>query len=125
MIALSDALRDARLGLLIEHIESGTLTLYTEPQPETGAAVTTQTALVVLDLPADISITDHTAAFGMSTQTILATGLAAWGRINNNADAFVLDGDCGIVSSDALFRLKTLALEAGEPIATLTASLSE
>lgn len=125
MIALSDDVRDARLQLLVEQLEGGTLTLYTEPQPETGAAITTQTALIALDLPASITITNHTATLFIFPQAITETGLASWGRITNNADDFVLDGDCGLVSSDALFRMKTLALESGKSLATLRASFSE
>lgn len=125
MIALSSDLRDARLQLLIDQLESGTLTLYTGPQPETGSAITTQTALIAMDLPVSITITNHTATLNVITQTITATGLTAWGRITNSDDEFVLDGDCGLVSSTALFRLKTRALEAGKSLVTLTASFSE
>lgn len=125
MIALSDDLRNSRLQLLVDQLEAGTLTLYTEPQPEPGAAITTQIALIALSLPPIITITDHVATLTMSPQMITETGAADWGRITNSDDDFVLDGDCGLVSSDALFRLKTLALEADKYLATLTASFSE
>ena len=125
MIALSGDLRDARLQLLADQLAGGTITLYTEPQPETGAAITTQTALIALDIPALISIVNHTAALTILPTEIAATGLAAWGRITSSSDVFVLDGDCGLVASDALFRLKTLALEAEALLAVLSATFSE
>lgn len=125
MIALSGDLRDARLQLLVDQLEGGTLTLYTEPQPETGAAITTQTALIALTLPVSITITNHVATLAIVTQSITETGLADWGRITNSDDEFVLDGDCGLVASAALFRLKTTALESGKYLATLSASFSE
>lgn len=125
MIALSGDLRDARLQLLVDQLAGGTLTLYTEPQPETGAAITTQTALIVIALPISITIANHTAPLAIAPQVIAQSGQANWGRITNSDDEFVLDGDCGLVSSAALFRLKTLALESGKYLATLSASFSE
>lgn len=125
MIALSGDLRDARLQLLADQLAGGTITLYTEPQPETGSAITTQTALIALAIPELISIVNHTATLAILPTAIAATGSAAWGRITNSSDAFVLDGDCGLVASDALFRLKTLALEAEALLAVLTATFSE
>jgi len=125
MIALSNDLRDARLQLLADQLAGGTITLYTEPQPETGAAITTQTALIALAIPALISIVNHTATLTILPTEIAATGLAAWGRITSSSDAFVLDGDCGLVASDALFRLKALALEAEALLAVLSATFSE
>lgn len=125
MIALSSTMRDTRLQLLVEQLEGGTLTLYTEPQPETGDVITTQTALIALDLPASISIANHTATLSILPQMITETGLADWGRITSKADEVILDGDCGLVGSSALFRLKTLALEADQLLATLTATFSE
>jgi len=125
MIALSGDLRDARLQLLADQLAGGTITLYTEPQPETGAAITTQTALIALAIPALISIVNHTATLTILPTEIAATGLAAWGRITSSSDAFVLDGDCGLVASDALFRLKALALEAEALLAVLSATFSE
>lgn len=125
MIALSGDLRDARLQLLVDQLAGGTLTLYTAPQPTAGASITTQTILIAISLPISISIVNHTATLAISPQIITASGNAAWGRITDSDDGFVLDGDCGLVSSDALFRLKTLALESGKYLATLSASFSE
>lgn len=125
MMALSGDLRDARLQLVVDQLAGGTLTLYTAPQPETGAALTTQTALIALALPESLTISNHTVSIFMIPQLISVSGDAAWGRITNADDEFVLDGDCGIVSSSALFRLKTTALEAGKYLATLSSSFSE
>lgn len=126
MISLSEELRDARLQQVLNRLESGTLILYTEPQPDPpGAAITTQTALISIPLPASLTIVDHSFSLLISPQTIAETGLAAWGRITSASDDFVLDGDCGIVSSTALFRLKTTALESGKTLAVLLARFSE
>ena len=125
MIALSSALRDARLQLLVDQLEGGTLTLYTATQPETGAAITTQTALIAIALPANLTISNHAVTLALAPAAVIASGTAAWGRITSSTAAFVLDGDCGIVSSNALFRLTTTALTIGDYLATLTASFSE
>lgn len=126
MIALSEELRDARLQQVLNRLEGGTLILYTEPQPDpAGAAITTQTALISIALPSSLAIDDHSVSLFISPQTITETGLAAWGRITNAEDEFVMDGDCGLVSSSALFRLKTTALESGKTLAVLLARFSE
>lgn len=125
MIALSSDLRESRLQLLVDQLEDGTLTLYTATQPETGAAITTQTALVAIPLPASLTISNHTVTLTLNPAAVIESGIAAWGRITSATDEFVLDGDCGIVSSDALFRLATTSLTEGDYLATLTASFSE
>lgn len=125
MITLSETLRTARLQIVVTALEGGSLTLYTEPQPAAGTAITTQTALITLLLPETLSIVNHTAAIAFLPQEIAATGNAVWGRLLSADDAFVADGACGLVGDPVPFQLKTTALEAGELLATLTAFLSE
>ena len=124
-ISLAPDLADARLQVIADACSGGTLTLYTAPQPVAGAALTTQTALVELAIPSGLTIVTHSLDLQLSTTTIATTGEATWGRITDAADAWVLDGDCGLVASDALFRLKTTTLTAGSSLNVITASLAE
>lgn len=124
-LSLSPDLADARLQVVGDACAGGTLTLYTADQPAAGAAITTQTALVTFAIPSGLAVVAHSLDLQLSTETIATTGEAVWGRITDAADAWVLDGDCGLVASDALFRLKTTALTGGSSLNVITASFAE
>ena len=125
MITLADDLRTARLQVLADAMSGGTLTLYTEPQPAIGAAITTQTALVSVAIPAGLTAVDASVGLALIATTILADGDADWGRITSAADDFVLDGDCGLLASSAAFRLKTVGLVAGANLMPISAAFAE
>ena len=122
---LSDALRDARLQLVADAISGGALTLYTAPQPAIGAAITTQTALSVTAIPAGLTASGAALELLLPSVTILADGTAVWGRITASGGGFVLDGDCGLESSSAFFKLRSLTLSAGKTLTTVTTQIME
>lgn len=122
---LADTLRTARLQLLADALSGGTLTLYTAPKPAIGAAITTQTALVEVEIPPDLLAVDATLNLMLIATAILADGEAAWGRMTSVTDTFVADGDCGLLSSDAFFKLKTTYLQAGANLTPIITTLAE
>ena len=125
MINLSDTLRTARLQLLADALSGGTLTLYTAPKPAIGAAITTQTAWVEVEIPMDLTAVDATLNLMLIATAILAEGEAVWGRMSSITDAFVLDGDCGLLASDAFFKIKTTYLQAGANLTPIITTLAE
>jgi hypothetical protein len=125
MISLNDALRTARLQLLADAMSGGTLTLYNAPQPAIGAPITTQTALVTVEIPTGLIVVDAVLSITLTMTTILVSAEAEWGRITDASDDFVLDGDCGVLNSTALFKLRTTYLQAGASLIPLSASFAE
>ncbi|MDO8940912.1 MAG: hypothetical protein Q7U98_17290 [Methylicorpusculum sp.] len=120
-VKLPLALRNASLQLLINAFDAHTnpayIEFYTAPQPlAAGDAITTQTLLGTWTL----SKPSGTVANGVMTFAIITgdaaaddTGTIAWARIYDGSGAFVMDGDCGLLASDALIRFNTLAVLAG------------
>lgn len=122
---LEDTLRTARMQLIADALSGGTLTLYTTPKPAIGAAITTQTALVNIDLPLGLTAVDAALALSLSVSTISAEGEASWGRFSDSADDFVADGTCGLNGSDNPIQLRTTFLSAGGNLTPIIAVLSE
>lgn len=125
MINLADNLRTARLQLLADALSGGTLTLYTAPKPAIGAAITTQTALVEVEIPLDLTAVDATLDLMLVGTAILADGEAVWGRMTSITDAFVADCDCGLLASDALIKLKSTNLSAGANLLPILTTFAE
>jgi len=122
---LADTLRTARLQLLADALSGGTLTLYTAPKPAIGAAITMQTALVEVDIPLDLTAVDAMLDLLLIATAILADGETTWGRITSVTDVFVLDGDCGLLASDAFFKLKSTYLQSGSNLTPIITTLAE
>lgn len=125
MMALSPAVQQARATALATALEGGTLTFYTAPQPASGAAVTTQTALAAHPLPATITPVDAVLSLSLAPATIASNGAAVWGRIVDSVGAWVMDGDCGGLASSALFKLRTTDLIQDGTLIPLTVQISE
>jgi len=122
---LNDDLRTARLQVLADAMSGGTLTLYDAPRPAIGAAITTQTALVEVAIPSGLTASAATLTLSLATSTVLVEDEAVWGRITGSTDAFVADGDCGLLGSGDIFQLKTTFLSAGANLIPILASFSE
>ena len=122
---LNDDLRTARLQVLADAMSGGTLTLYDAPRPAIGAAITTQTALIEVEIPSGLTASAATLVLSLSMSAVLVEGEAVWGRITSSTDAFVADGDCGLLASDKIFKLKTTYLAAGANLIPIIASFSE
>jgi hypothetical protein len=125
VINLSDDLRTARLQLLADAMSGGTLTLYNAPRPAIGAAITTQTALVEVEIPAGLTAVDSLLTLSLEITVIAVEGEAVWGRIMSATETFVADGDCGLPSSNAVFKLKTTYLTVGANLVPLLATFAE
>jgi len=125
VINIADTLRTARMQLLADALSGGTLTLYTAPKPAIGAAITTQTALIEVEIPLDLTAVDATLDLMLVGTAILADGEAVWGRMTSITDAFVFDGDCGLLASDALIKLKSTNLSAGANLVPILTTFAE
>jgi hypothetical protein len=125
VIYLSETLRNARLQLLADAMAGGTLTLYDAPRPATGGVITTQTALAEVEIPEGLTAVDSLLTLTLETTAIAVSDEAAWGRITSAADEFVADGDCGLLTSSAVFKLKTTYLQAGANLIPLLATFAE
>lgn len=122
---LADTIRTARLQLLADAMSGGTLTLYDAPKPAIGAAITTQTALIAVEIPSGLTAVEATLTLSLATSTVLVEDEAVWGRITSSTDAFVADGDCGLLASSEIFKLKTTFLSAGANLIPILARFSE
>lgn len=125
MMVLSSEVRQARAAALATALEGGTLTFYTAPQPASGAAVTTQTALAAYPLPASITPVEAVLSLSLAPATIASNGTAVWGRMVDSGGAWVIDGDCGDLASSALFKLRTTELIQDGTLIPLTVQISE
>lgn len=110
---LSDALRTARLQLTADAMSGGTLTLYTDPRPAIGGALTTQAAVAQFTLPEGLTVSSATLSITPPNTTVLVSATPTWGRIVSASDAFVADGSVGLLTdTDSPFLLPTLSLSA-------------
>jgi hypothetical protein len=125
MMILSPEVRQARSQVLADALSGGEIRLYTAPVAATGEAITTQTLLAAFAIPEGLAPVGTTLTLPLSTITLGVEGEAAWGRIVNAEDEWVLDGDCGLVDSTAFFRLKTTYFSVGANLIPLTATLAE
>lgn len=125
MMNWSDEIRSDVLQLRADRLSGGTLTLYTAPKPAIGASITTQEALVTATIPISLTVVDNLLTLLIPSATILRDGEAAWGRIIGPTDEFLLDGDCGLMMSTALFKLQTTAMTTGGVMTTLIATFAE
>jgi hypothetical protein len=104
---VSQAGWDAALNSITALANGGTVTVYTTPQPATpDTAVTTQTALVTMDLSATAA---GSAVAGTATMNAVAsevagnTGAAVWFRVYASGGAAVWDGSVGTSGADMNF----------------------
>lgn len=125
MMAFSPSVRQARSLALAQALEGGTLTFYTAPQPVWGAAITTQTALATHALPDTLTPIDGALTLPFEATTVMTDGTAVWGRITDALGNWVIDGDCGDLSSAALFQINTPELIQGGDLIPLLVQISE
>lgn len=127
MIAITMPVKTARLEALLPLLAGGKLTIYSGTQPAVGAAITSQVALLEYDLetPAGTVVDDElTFAIPIPSAGIV-TGTASWGRITDGYDVALIDGDCGVFGSGALFILDSLSIASGVVITILSIVLTE
>lgn len=123
---LADDLRTIRNQSIAEALSGGTATIYTAPMPPTkGGAITTQIALATQALPTGLSSVNGATTMNPPPPVVLAAGTAAWGRITRPNGTLVAEDVCGLPDSTALFRLKSLTIEAGTELRPLLSVLAE
>ncbi len=121
----SDTIRHDVLQLRADRMAGGTLTFYTAPKPSIGAAITTQIALHSLAIPETLTVSSNLLNILLIPFVISVEGEAVWARITGPTDEFILDGDCGLLASTALFRLKTTWFAVGANLTPIVATFAE
>ena len=134
MIDLSPAAKEARLTALATYIGTGSgtalLQLYTAPKPDPGAAITTQTLLVGIPLPAPFAasvVGDTLTIATIAPALATAGGRAAWGRVLNRNGDWALDAKAGLENDpDAwIWLLSGLDILAGSFVQIQTGEITE
>ncbi|MBL0320607.1 MAG: hypothetical protein IPP74_15125 [Alphaproteobacteria bacterium] len=121
----SDEIRDNILQLRADALSGGTITFYTPPKPSIGAAITTQTTLIEIEIPTGLTAASNLLSVTLPATAVLADGVANWGRINDSSHAFVADGTCGNKISSADFRFRDTTLVAGAMLTNVTCTFAE
>lgn len=127
MISLTLPVKTARSASMLPLLAGGKLTIYDGEKPTPGAAITDQVALLEYDLetPAG-TVVDDTLTFDIPIPSAgLATSTASWGRMTSSTDVVLIDGDCGVFGSGALFVLDSLSIATGVVITILSIVFTE
>jgi hypothetical protein len=132
-IKLATTIRSARITLVRDALDAnaspGYFELYTGTQPATGgAAITTQIKLGTLTLSKPCgTISNGVLTFDAIADDAAAddSGQIAWARFYDGGGNFVMDGDCGDNSSNALVKFNSLNVLQGGLIEILSGSLTE
>lgn len=131
-ITFSDTLRTARANAVVTAINngagSGTMSLYTTPQPAKGAAITSQTCLgtVTFAEPAG-TVSNGVLTFATITDDSSADndGTASWARILDGTGAFVADLTVTDNNGAGPVKMPSLLIYAGGIIHVTSAVLTE
>lgn len=121
----SDTIREDVLQLRADAMSGGVITFYTEPKPAIGAAITTQTALVEIEIPSGLNVESNLLTVTLPPTTIASDGVANWGRIKDSSTGFVADGTCGNKISSADFRFRDTTLVAGATLTNVLCTFAE
>lgn len=123
----------AILDALDDSVNPATLSIYTGDsvnglQPAAGAAITTEVLLATytLDQPAGV-VSGDTFALTLPSEpaTVLADGVACWGRLENGDGNWVIDGNAGIENSGAFFILDDLQVYEGAALSLIVGTIQE
>lgn len=118
--------RQARAELVAGWLENGTLELYDAPRPNTnGGAITTQTLLAELTLPASMTVSNGVIAAVLTGGTVLASDAASWGRFKDGSGVIVADADAGGEGSDNALQFNALDLTAGAAVISISFAVAE
>lgn len=121
----SDDIRASVLQLRADALSGGTITFYTDPKPAIGAAITSQTALIEIDLPSGLTVASNLLTVTLPPTAIASDGVASWGRIKDSSNGFVADGTCGNKISSADFRFRDTTLVAGATLTNVLCTFAE
>jgi hypothetical protein len=132
----SPALKTGRAQAILDALDAdtnpATLKIYTGDsvngeQPAAGAAITTETLLATytLDQPAGTVSGDTFSLTLPDPVTVVADGVAVWGRLADGAGDWVIDGNAGLTNSGAFFTFDDLQVYAGGALSLTTGSIQE
>jgi hypothetical protein len=128
---LNPAVRTARVAAILAALDAGTgpgrAEIYGTAKPAAGAAAG-GAPLVVWTL-ADPGGTAAggvlTLAWSAAAYAAAASGTAVWGRLMDSAGNWVLDAECGLLGSAAIFQLESLTVLAGALIQPTTSTITD
>jgi hypothetical protein len=132
----SPALKTGRAQAILDALDAdtnpATLKIYTGDsvnglQPAAGAAITTETLLATytLDHPAGTVSGDTFSLTLPDAATVVAEGIAVWGRLADGAGNWVIDGNAGIENSGAFFIFDELQVYVGGSLNFTAGSIQE
>ncbi len=131
MYAFSAAVRNARAQVIADALDGGAgpakWLFYTGPQPDSGAAITTQTLLatVLLTDPCG-TVSDGVLTLSSAGDVLaVASGVIAWARFTDSAGTLVLDADVGTLGSGAAVTIDNPQVYAGGTVRIVSATLTE
>ena len=128
-LQLDTDIRNDLLDGIDSVFNSGTLKIYTTPQPaDADTAIAAQTLLATIDIDAD---SFNAAAAGAKTKqgtwselSAIATGTASWFRMANGADSRRIDGNITITAGGGVLELDSLSITAAQVVTITTFTLN-
>jgi hypothetical protein len=126
-IALAMIVKNSRSQALAYHLAGAIMQFYTGPQPDAGAAITTEILLAELELPTPAgAVVDGAFIFDTSPTTLgIAEGGVVWVRIVTPASAWLADLSAGVDGSGAAVQLPSTAIYEGSAVSILSGTLAE
>lgn len=131
-IVLNTTLKNARLTAIKDAVDAdtnpGKIKIYTGPQPDPGAELTTQTLLAELTFSKPCgTVSNGVLTFDDIAEEDLApaTGTAAWARLSDGAGTWVADVDVGTSGSGAAIILNTTNIYQGGIVRITSAQITE
>lgn len=132
MITLSIPIRNSRLAVIGNALDSavagGLLRIYSAPRPAIGEPITEQILLVEIRLPKPSvgSLDGGKLTFASIGEALCRrSGTAAWARLADGDERWVMDIDVGLPDSGAEVELSKLGLLAGGAVNVSLAEISE
>ncbi len=127
-LSLRNARAQANIDMIDAGVNAGVMNFYTGPQPESGAAITTETLLADLELSDPSGTVDEGVLIFSPVSDELsaqADGDIAWCRITDSDGNYVMDLDCGITGSGAAIIFNSLSVLLGGTVKILSGSITE
>lgn len=124
---LNDAARDRQVNSIGDDFNNATLKMYTGAQPAAGGAAS-GTLLVTMTLPADAmaAASGGTAAkIGTWAGTAVATGTAAWFRVESAAGVRWYDGAVTATGAGGEIELTSTSITTGQTVSIATFSITQ
>lgn len=116
----------SRAELVAGWLENGTLELYDAPRPAAnGGAITTQTLLAELALPASMAVSNGVIAALLIGGAVLAGDVVSWGRFKDSSAVIIADADAGGEGSGAALQFNALDLITGATVIAISFAVAE